>query len=208
MDSEARRAAKDDLRWKRTEKRIVQTFVEELAAQPLKKITVTHLAEQAGINKATFYLHYYDIYDLADSYIKTRVDAIARSLPGYDEFFEDPVDFVEQFLDILEDKDFRGLYKMADANQLTDRLIKTTHKCFHERYRDELGNRDFNESWAETVFLFDGMLAVICDWPDVPLKDMLPVLGKLASGLRRPMHHDGKLEGGSGTLHESAPAAE
>ncbi len=55
-----------DLRIERTKRNIINAFIELRAKRPIEKITVKELAEAAVINKATFYLHYKDIYDLSD----------------------------------------------------------------------------------------------------------------------------------------------
>ncbi len=55
-----------DLRVVRTQRSIINAFLHLRAKKPIEKITVTELAETAVINKATFYLHYKDIYDLSD----------------------------------------------------------------------------------------------------------------------------------------------
>jgi AcrR family transcriptional regulator len=54
-----------DLRIQRTLQRIRQAFLELLEAQPFDQITVSAVSERAQINRATFYRHYTDIYDLA-----------------------------------------------------------------------------------------------------------------------------------------------
>lgn len=55
-----------DLRIERTKHNIINAFISLRAKKPIEKITVKELAELAVINKATFYLHYKDIYDLSD----------------------------------------------------------------------------------------------------------------------------------------------
>lgn len=55
-----------DLRVEKTIKSIFNTFLEMRAKKPLEKISVTELSNKAMINKATFYLHFKDIYDLSD----------------------------------------------------------------------------------------------------------------------------------------------
>ena len=57
-----------DLRQKKTLAAIRTAFLELLGKKPLEKITVKELAEKAQISKATFYLHYQDIYDLAGAF--------------------------------------------------------------------------------------------------------------------------------------------
>ncbi len=56
-----------DLRVKRTIKSIKEAFFELRKKKPLDKISVKELSELAMINKATFYLHYRDIYELSDT---------------------------------------------------------------------------------------------------------------------------------------------
>lgn len=70
-----------DLRVKRTRKRIADAFIRLRAKQPLDKITVTELAKLAEINKATFYLHYKDIYDLADHLENEILDECLAEIP-------------------------------------------------------------------------------------------------------------------------------
>ena len=55
---------KKDLRVVKTERAIYRALIELLQKKELEKITVSELAELAEINKATFYLHYADIYSL------------------------------------------------------------------------------------------------------------------------------------------------
>ena len=54
-----------DLRIQKTKAAIKEAFFELRRKKPIEKITVTELSRLAGINKATFYLHYSDIYSLA-----------------------------------------------------------------------------------------------------------------------------------------------
>lgn len=54
-----------DLREKKTKRSISNAFLQIRSKKPLEKITVKELCELAEISKATFYLHYRDIYDLS-----------------------------------------------------------------------------------------------------------------------------------------------
>ncbi len=53
-----------DRRIKYTRKMIRQSFLQLLEEKPLGKITVKEICEKADINRATFYVHYEDVYDL------------------------------------------------------------------------------------------------------------------------------------------------
>ena len=69
-----------DLRQKKTLAAIRTAFLELLGKKPLEKITVKELAEKAQISKATFYLHYQDIYDLAERLQAEVIGEIYQSI--------------------------------------------------------------------------------------------------------------------------------
>ncbi len=56
-----------DIREKKTVRNITNAFLDIRTNKPLERITVKELCERAEISKATFYLHYRDIYDLSDT---------------------------------------------------------------------------------------------------------------------------------------------
>ena len=55
---------KQDRRTRYTRQTIKDTFLELLKQKSFTKITVTEVCKNAEINRGTFYLHYYDIYDV------------------------------------------------------------------------------------------------------------------------------------------------
>ena len=57
---------KSDARVRYTKIRIKEAFFELLEEKDFQKISVTCLCERAEINRATFYKHYLDIYDLLE----------------------------------------------------------------------------------------------------------------------------------------------
>ena len=79
-----------DLRIQRTRKNIRDAFIELRSRKPIEKITVKELAEAAFINKATFYQHYEDLYDLSESMEDELIDNIIGSIPHPDTLLDDP----------------------------------------------------------------------------------------------------------------------
>ena len=57
----------EDRRVRKTKKAIQDVFCEMTKEKKLNEITVKELCARADINKSTFYLHYRDVFDLADS---------------------------------------------------------------------------------------------------------------------------------------------
>lgn len=73
-----------DLREKKTRRSIKNAFIQLRTKKPLERITVKELSELAQISKATFYLHYHDIYDLSDQLQKEVIKDVLSGLeqPG------------------------------------------------------------------------------------------------------------------------------
>ena len=76
-----------DMREKRTKRNIANAFIQLRSKKPISKITIKELCELAEISKATFYLHYRDIYDLSDKLQHQIVRDVFR-------FIENPKDMV------------------------------------------------------------------------------------------------------------------
>lgn len=91
-----------DLRTKRTRASIRSAFLTLRAKKPLEKITVKELAELAQINKATFYLHYRDIYDLSDQIENEILAESLNKLKPSDPVLDDPSNFVRKLIDACE----------------------------------------------------------------------------------------------------------
>lgn len=79
-----------DLRIQRTRTNIQNAFIELRSRKPIEKITIKELSELAFINKATFYQHYHDIYDLAESMEDELIDNIIGSIPHPDTLLDRP----------------------------------------------------------------------------------------------------------------------
>ena len=79
-----------DLRTERTKRSIINAFIDLRASKPLEKITVKELSELAYINKATFYSHYQDIYDLSEQLEEEAIANILKNIPHPDSIIKDP----------------------------------------------------------------------------------------------------------------------
>ena len=65
-----------DLRVVKTQKHIKEAFYELVSEKDFDKITVSDIANRALINRATFYLHYQDKYDLLEKIENEVIDQI------------------------------------------------------------------------------------------------------------------------------------
>lgn len=93
-----------DLRVERTKRSIVNAYIELRAKKPIEKITVKELAELAFINKATFYTHYHDIYNLAEQLEDEVIESVLKGIPHPDHIIKNPKRAVEELTDALLSK--------------------------------------------------------------------------------------------------------
>ena len=97
-----------DLRVERTRKSIHNAFIQLRSKKPLEKISVKELSELAVINKATFYAHYRDIYDLSDKLEDELIASIIKTIPNPENIISDSA--IEKTLsEFLEENDVRRL---------------------------------------------------------------------------------------------------
>lgn len=93
-----------DLRIKKTRRAIQEAFLRLRAKKPLERITVKELAELAEISKATFYLHYQDIYDLSQQLQREAVEQSLKHIPQPDEFLKDPMQSMQDVVHAFSDQ--------------------------------------------------------------------------------------------------------
>ncbi len=84
-----------DLREKKTKRSIQNAFLQLRAHKALERITVKELSELAEISKATFYLHYKDIYDLSDQLQNEVIQQILNTITRPELFLSSPAQFTK-----------------------------------------------------------------------------------------------------------------
>lgn len=77
-----------DTRIKKTKKNLFDAFVSLREKKPLEKITIKELTDAAGVSKQTFYLHYRDIYDIAEQIENELIIEMCRVLPDVDDILD------------------------------------------------------------------------------------------------------------------------
>ena len=130
------RLRRQDMRWQRTERHLMEEFGAALATTPLEKITVAGLARAAEINKATFYLHYRDVYDLADAYVEARAAGVVQEM-GDDlaSFFTDPRTFVKALVAIMDREMGNGIADTLTQNDLIPQFMNSLTRLLGERFQ-------------------------------------------------------------------------
>ena len=140
-----------DLRIERTQKNIREAFLRLRAKKPIEKITVKELSEMAYINKATFYLHYKDIYDLSDKIENDLLFKCISTISVEDFFLEDGcLSLFENFTS--ESELFTILFsgsRIDSSVRKIDKLIKEHIFKKHPELKDDL---EFNIKLSTAVY--------------------------------------------------------
>ena len=72
-----------DRRVRKTEEQLVKGLTKLMKTKSIKNITVRELADEVDINRSTFYLHYKDIFDMADRLIDHHSEHPSRFSERY-----------------------------------------------------------------------------------------------------------------------------
>lgn len=123
-----------DLRIERTKKCIKDAFIELRKTKPIEKVTVKELAALASINKATFYSHYNDIYDLSEQMEEETIQSILETIPHIDCLVSNPPLAVKELTDALKNNfaftsilfsgSREGLYSIKLEKGIKDQIFK------------------------------------------------------------------------------------
>ncbi len=85
-----------DLREKKTKRSIKNAFLQLRKTKPLERITIKELSELAEISKATFYLHYKDIYELSEALQNEVIEEIICEITHPEYFLSDITKFTKE----------------------------------------------------------------------------------------------------------------
>lgn len=158
---------KTDRRVKYTKMVIKESFIKLLKQKPISKITIKEICEDADVNRATFYAHYLDQYNLLHQIEMDLIDDINQYLDSY--YFIDkteaPTEMLEKILEYIKEN-----------AELFDLLLNSNGDIqFLQEIKEVIGQRQLlpttvssslSKEDAEYVFLFfaNGCIGVIQKW--------------------------------------------
>ena len=152
-------------RTSRTKKAICDAFAELMYEKELSKITVQELADRADVGRATFYKHYYDIYDVYEKMESTflielgeiiTVQGIKSKFEVYPAVFE----YMKK-----NPKIFKMIFSPNNNVPLRRKLITMVEGLNRVIWSESLGIA-MDDSMVECAIKYhsNGCLAIIENW--------------------------------------------
>lgn len=125
-----------DLRKKKTLQLLRNAFLQLRAKKPLEKITVKELAELAEISKATFYLHYRDIYDISDQLQQETILDVYNCIKHPEKILTDTAEFTRELTFAFYSHQHLTtiLFEGSQASVLPTRLEQLLLQQLYERF--------------------------------------------------------------------------
>ncbi len=168
-----------DMRIEKTRRSIINAFLQLRAKKPLEKITVKELSALAEINKATFYLHYKDIYDLSETLERETVQSALSSIQRPADILTDLRSFIRQLGDAFVSNErlikilFEGSRSSSFVSILEDELMKVIHETdpYHSISQ---------ESRMMMTYMIYGGYYTYFKYCDMGIKTVLEMMEKMA----------------------------
>lgn len=169
-----------DLRIQRTKTAIRNSFIALRKKKPIEKITVTELSSLAGINKATFYLHYSDIYALSDEIEDGVIDEIILGLKVLDNFFDAPKEFSMEIFKAFMDnrKRLETVFSGSRYSGFSIKIERRIKAIMYEKYPDFYTR----ENDIIVSFFIQGIFHTVAECKE-DSKEVYDVISELASSV-------------------------
>ncbi len=125
-----------DLREKKTKRSITNAFLQLRKTKQLERITIKELSELAEVSKATFYLHYKDIYDLSEQLQEEVIQNILGSIAHPESCLTDNKSFTEELFCAFHSEQslIETLFSGTQNAILPMRIEKEMRKFIHKQY--------------------------------------------------------------------------
>lgn len=173
-----------DLRTERTKRSIANAFLELRKQKPLEKISVKELAELAYINKATFYTHYHDIYDLADQLETEFMNSVIQELPHPESIITNPALACRELHDtLLAKRDTSNLlFSGSRQGSFSERLYIALTDYINSKYPNE--NRTLQHRIVLSIIIQGCFHAYQTFGNDTNSNEVVEILGEVGTCLK------------------------
>ena len=153
-----------------------QSLMELLKQKPLKDVTVKELCERAQINRATFYSHYRDCYDLLHQIEDEVLDALFQTIQTsskQEETKEVPnLVYLSTFRFFANNRDICEMLLGEHSDQeFLDRLLEVGKACCEELWKQHYQFFDPGQTESLYNFFASGCIGLLRQWIDGGMKE-------------------------------------
>lgn len=155
---------KEDRRIRRTRKQLEEALVRLLKKKSIQKISVSELAEEADITRATFYQYYRDPYEMLrmmqDDIIEHIQDIIDRTTGG------DAKGFFYQLFEYMSDDSVKPeiLYFDTGNGSGYERVGYEIHNNYMLRWGQKFTGEQSSQYEYYRYYIIFGCIAVVENW--------------------------------------------
>lgn len=154
---------KNDARVKYTKNTLKLSFLQLLETKPIKSITVKELCENAGINRATFYAHYKDCFDLLEQIEDELVQDVMSSLSYLSS--SDVTAMLNGIFNLLEQPQNAKLCKILfsgnGARSFINKFVDSAHDSVISYWSRLFKNTSREKLEMSYIYITNGALSVI-----------------------------------------------
>lgn len=171
-----------DLRVKKTRNSIINAFLKLREKKPLERITVKELADLAQVNKATFYLHYKDVYHLSETLENELFENVFNSIEHPHSVLSEPRLFIGELV-----RGFTANKPLIDIifanerrNILADKFETEVRKFIFEKnpqYKDDL------ELNISLTYMIKGGYYAYVENSDIDTETIISIIGNISEGI-------------------------
>lgn len=176
------RAEKFDRRVKYTKMVLKDSFINLLEEKDISKITIKEICEDADVNRATFYAHYSDQYDLMNQIQNDLFENIEKYLIAYSSDKESvfPLDIVEKIFEYVRENARVCKLLLSDRGDLF--FQKRVFMLVYERIISDITKSgEITKEDAEYIYAFTltGCIGAIQKWLDDDMKKSPRYMAKM-----------------------------
>lgn len=174
----------NDRRTAKTRKAISDAFIALLSEKELNKITVQEITDKADINRATFYKHYLDVYDLYDKVeqeilVDWSMLILKLEEMDTDEFFGHLVDHIYEKQNV-----FTMIFSYNASVQLRDKIFRSLEGLFKQMSAEKLDTGLGDDTLSfQTHYRSLGCISVLGKWVSEGYKQSKEFIVKIISEL-------------------------
>lgn len=159
---------KNNQRAQRTRSAIEQAFFKQAAQLPLQKITVSQIVDDSCISRGTFYLHYRDVYDLAEKICDRSLTELEEDISRCMADDPDPHDFpILQllFAYVAEHREQAGFIFSKNAPAKTrERVAQLMGESLRKAIGHTYGEMDPTQQPFFQSYVSAGLLGLLENW--------------------------------------------